>query len=218
MTSEEIAKKEEVYSEKDVYGPRFVVVGEGWLIDGLDKEVQTMTVGETRKVELTPKDAFGERNPANIKSYPEREFIKKQKIEPRKSLGKRVTIRGKSGYILTVRGGRVRVDHNHPLAGEEIIYEVTIRKKLKDDIEKIQQFVTMSFRGLESDKIRIDILKDEKKVLINLPGQVSFVQGVGYAKLGISQNIFKFLETIEKIEFREIFDKKMFEPSQTPPI
>lgn len=216
VTSEEIAKNEDVYSEKESYGPRLLVVGEGYVPAGVDNELPNMTVNETKTFELAPKDAFGERNLADIKSYSERELIKKQKIDPHKSIGKRVNIHGRSGYITRVYGGRVRVDHNHPLAGEEVIYEVTIRKKLIEDIEKIQQFVNMSFRGLEPDKVQIDILEDENKVKITLPNQVSFMQGIGYAKLAIAQYTFKYVEKIEKLEFTEIYEKKIFEPTEKP--
>ncbi|MHA1297849.1 MAG: FKBP-type peptidyl-prolyl cis-trans isomerase [Candidatus Helarchaeota archaeon] len=214
VTSEELAKAENVYSEQDVYGPRFVVVGEGWVIDGVDKELLNMKVGETKKIELKAKDAFGERNPAEIKSYGERKIRKQLNIDPSKSIGKRINIGGKTGYIIKVQGGRVRVDHNHPLAGEDIIYEVTITKKLTEELEKIQQFIKMSFRGMDPNLVKIDILKKEKTVKISLPSQISFMQGVGYAKFGISQNIFKFIDDIETVEYIEIFEKKIFEQAQ----
>ncbi|NVM02085.1 MAG: FKBP-type peptidyl-prolyl cis-trans isomerase [Candidatus Helarchaeota archaeon] len=215
VTSEEIAKKEGVYSEKDIYGPRLVVVGEGGsILDGLSKEVENMTIGETKKIELAPKDAFGQKDIANIKRYSERELIKKYKIEPRKSLGRRVNIGGKAGYIVNVSGGRVRVDFNHPLAGETVIYEITVNKKLKDDTEKIQQFINMYFGGVATEKFDFNILIDEKKVSINLPYPFSLMQGIGNVKFRISQSIFQFIENVENVEFIEVMEKKMFMPSE----
>ncbi|MFX1450624.1 MAG: FKBP-type peptidyl-prolyl cis-trans isomerase, partial [Promethearchaeota archaeon] len=215
VTLEEIAKKEGVYSENDIYGPRLVVVGEaGSILDGLNKEVQNMTVGETKKIELAPKEAFGEKNIANIQRYSERELLKKYKIESRKSLGKRVNIGGKAGYIVNVSGGRVRVDFNHPLAGETVVYEITINKKLKDDTEKIQQFINMYFGGMVTDKFEFNILTDEKRVKINLPYPFSLMQGIGNVKFRISQSIFQFIENVDTIEFVEIMERKMFMPSE----
>jgi len=37
-TDEELAKAEGVYSEDRVYGPKLVVVGEGWVLKGLDNK------------------------------------------------------------------------------------------------------------------------------------------------------------------------------------
>ena len=202
-----------MYSDKEIYGPRLVVVGEsGSILDGLNKEVQNMTVGETKKVELAPNDAFGVKEIANIKRYSERELIKKYNIEPRKNFGKRVNIGGKFGYIVNISSGRVRVDFNHPLAGETVIYELTVNKKLAEDSEKIQQFINMYFGGISTDKFEFDILKDEKKLKINLPYPFSLMQGIGNVKFRISQSIFQFVENIETIEFIEVMEKKVFVP------
>ncbi|MHA1377685.1 MAG: FKBP-type peptidyl-prolyl cis-trans isomerase [Candidatus Helarchaeota archaeon] len=214
VTLEETAKKEGVYSEKEVYGPRFIVVGEGWLLEGVDKELQNMSVGETKTIELAAKDAFGERNPAEIKTYGEKKLRKQLKIDPSKSLGKRITIGQKTGYIIKVQGGRVRIDHNHPLAGEDIIYEISITKKLTNDLEKIQEFVKMSFRGMDPGLFQIEVLAEDKKIVIIAPSQISFIQGVGYAKFGMAQNIFRFIDNIEIVEFVDKFEKKMFEPTK----
>ena len=40
-TSEEIAKENKLYKEGDIYEPRLVVVGEGWVLKALDDALQT---------------------------------------------------------------------------------------------------------------------------------------------------------------------------------
>jgi len=42
VTDEEIARKEGVFDEKDIYQPRLVIVGKGWVIKGVDKVLDSL--------------------------------------------------------------------------------------------------------------------------------------------------------------------------------
>ncbi|MCJ7614312.1 FKBP-type peptidyl-prolyl cis-trans isomerase, partial [Candidatus Bathyarchaeota archaeon] len=45
-TSEEIAKENKLYKEGDIYEPRLVVVGEGWVLKALDEALLTFKLNK----------------------------------------------------------------------------------------------------------------------------------------------------------------------------
>lgn len=74
LTIEEIAKKENIYREDEIYEPMLVVFGEGWILEGLEEELIKMNPGEQKIIELPPEKAFGSRDPSKIKVIPAREL------------------------------------------------------------------------------------------------------------------------------------------------
>ncbi len=57
---EEKAKKSEFYDEARDYEPIGFTVGEGEVIPGFEDGVKGMEVGEEKKVEIPPEEAYGE--------------------------------------------------------------------------------------------------------------------------------------------------------------
>jgi len=53
-TIEETAKKERLYKEGEIYEPKLVVIGEGWVLKALDESLATMEIGKTTPVEIPP--------------------------------------------------------------------------------------------------------------------------------------------------------------------
>lgn len=206
-TYEELAKKEGIFEDSHRYGPQFIVVGEKFVFEEVDQKLPEMKVGEKGKFEL--ENPFGKRDPQNIKTFSIREF-KKANIDVRKNLGKRVNFKGRQGYILSERGGRVRMDYNHPLANEKILYEVEIVKKLSEPRELLDQILKMNFQGIELDKL--DIIMEAGKIIITLPVEVAMYQNISYAKFGTARFISEYLKDIEEVEFREVFKKDFLRP------
>lgn len=75
-TVEAEAKKLKIYEDSRKYEPRLEAVGEGWLISGLDAEVQKLSVGDRKEIELSPDKAFGNRDPTQLRMIPLRKFGK----------------------------------------------------------------------------------------------------------------------------------------------
>ncbi|HDI52882.1 MAG TPA: hypothetical protein ENF89_01885, partial [Candidatus Bathyarchaeota archaeon] len=117
-TDEETAKRNGIYSENEVYGPRLIVVGEGWVLRGLDKRLEGLKIGEEAEIEIPPEEAFGERDPRNIRMVPYR-VLRSKGITPR--IGERIEVDGRTAVVRSVGAGRVQLDFNHPLAGRRII-------------------------------------------------------------------------------------------------
>ncbi len=203
LTLEDVAKKEKIYREDGIYKPKLVIVGEGWFIKGFEEGLIGLEVGKKAEIRVPPEKGFGERDPKKIKVVPIREF-RKSGITPRP--GMRVTINGKVGTIHTVTSGRVRVDFNHPLAGKTIIYEVYVRKKLTDDLEKIKAIIGRRLRGIDEEKFEVKI--ENSEVRIHMPNEVFLLENIQYAKLGIASDIHKHFPQINSVVFVEEIVRK----------
>ena len=134
-TDEKKAKAADIYSEETAYGPTLVIVGSGGAIKGLDRELRSMSVGETKKFTFTPADAFGDRHEELVRVMPMSAF-RTREINP--YAGMRVSIDGNSVIVKSVNSGRVVVDGNNPYAGKSIIYEVKVVKNIMSENEKIE--------------------------------------------------------------------------------
>src|SRR3989344_470773 len=134
-TSREAAKAAGFYREDGVYGPMPVIVGHSDLLPGLEAALKLMSEGESKKLRLTAKEAFGERRKELAFIVPLQEF-RKRGIAPVPGLV--VDLNGGYGKVQTVSGGRVRVDMNSDLAGKEVDYEFRVVREVTDAKEKAQ--------------------------------------------------------------------------------
>ena len=110
------------------FEPMVVCVGEGHIIKGLDDALVGKDLG-SYEFDLTPEEAFGEKDEDMVQLIPESEF-EDQDFEPRPGL--EINVDGQYGVIKNVSGGRVVVDFNHPLSGHDINYQVTINGTVDD--------------------------------------------------------------------------------------
>lgn len=202
LTNEEIAKKEKMHRDDGIYGPELVVVGERWVVEGLDDALLTLKVGEQDAiVEIPPEKAFGGRDPSRVKTVPIREF-RKRDLTPQ--AGMTFRYKGSLATVQSASGGRVRLDLNHPLAGKVLSYEVTVLRKIEDMTEKIKELMKRRISTL-SESIEIDVQED--KVSIKIPKEFFFTEGLQFAKSGMAGDIHKFFEDITSVEFLEVYER-----------
>lgn len=107
--------------------PLDFVIGDGSLIDGLERVLFGLKTGDRQTVTLQPQDAFGFSDLDNVHTLPRSEFAPELPLEPGIIIGFD-TPSGEEvpGTIQAVDAERVVVDFNHPLAGHEITFEVEI--------------------------------------------------------------------------------------------
>lgn len=196
LTDEELAKKKGIYNPNVRYGPIPIIVGAKFLLPGLEEAVMQMKVGEKRKVEIPSEKAFGPRKAELVRSFPLAEFTSRN-IKPVPGLV--VSVSGIRGKVVSVTGGRVKVDFNHPLAGKDLEYEIEIKEKIEDEKEKIKA-ILMYFTGMKEEEFEIEKEGKDLKVKI-LPKITIPVE----TKSLISATIKKWVEGIEKIIFIEEF-------------
>ncbi|MGC9345500.1 MAG: FKBP-type peptidyl-prolyl cis-trans isomerase [Candidatus Bathyarchaeales archaeon] len=199
-TIEETAKKERLYKEGEIYEPKLVVIGEGWVLKALDESLTTMEVGKKTSVEIPPEKAFGARDPEKVKRVSLRHLTAKG-ITP--SLGMRVEYNGKMATVRTIGAGRVLLDFNPPLAGKTLAYEVTVQKKLRTKKEKMAALIHRRIPAVEESKFKFAV--KEKTVSIEMPEEAFYLEGVQVAKRGIALDIQRFFPKITTIKFIETF-------------
>ncbi|MCS7125004.1 MAG: peptidylprolyl isomerase [Candidatus Bathyarchaeota archaeon] len=199
-TIEEIAKKERLYKEGEIYEPKLVVVGEGWVLKALDESLMTMDVGKPATVEIPPDKAFGPRDPEKVRRVPLRQLTAKG-ITP--NLGMRLEYEGKMAVVRAVGAGRVLLDFNPPLAGKTLVYEVTVKKKLETQEEKIAALIHRRMPSVEVEKFKF-ALKD-KTLSIEMPEDAYYLEGIQVAKRGIALDVQRFFPEITTIKFIETF-------------
>jgi FKBP-type peptidyl-prolyl cis-trans isomerase 2 len=110
-TSEEIAKEKKLYKEGEIYEPKLVVVGEGWVLKALDEALLTFKLKKKESVEIPPENAFGNRDPEKVKLVPIRRLVARG-INPR--LGAQIEYDKRLATVRTMGSGRVTLDFNPP--------------------------------------------------------------------------------------------------------
>jgi len=201
-TNEEEAKKERLYKEGEIYEPKLVVIGEKWVLEALDDNLPSLQLNKPKTIEIPPDKAFGPRDPEKLKMVPLRR-LRDKGITPQ--IGMRVEYEKKLATVRTVGAGRVTLDFNPPLAGKTLVYEVTAKKKLRTIKEKISALIHRRIPIADITKFKLDLGKNE--VVIHIPEEAFYIEGLQLAKRGIAADIQRFLPAITKVEFVETFQR-----------
>ncbi|MEJ5327993.1 MAG: FKBP-type peptidyl-prolyl cis-trans isomerase [Candidatus Bathyarchaeia archaeon] len=199
-TSEETAKKEKLYKEGEIYEPKLVVVGEGWVLKTLDESLINMEVGKAATVEIPPEKAFGQRDPEKIRRVPLKQLTAKGETP---AIGMRVEYNGKMATVRSIGAGRVLLDFNPPLAGKTLVYDVTVSKKLETKEEKIAALIHRRIPVVDSEKFKFAI--QEKTLTIEMPEDTFYLEGIQIAKRGIAMDMQRFLSELAEVKFVETF-------------
>ena len=205
-TVESEAKKLNIYDAERKYEPRLVAVGEGWLISGLDEEIQKMDVGQKKEIELLPEKAFGKRDPTQTRMVPLRKFGEK---EHELEVGDSVEIDNRVGIVRFIGSGRAQVDFNHRLAGKSIVYDFEVLNKVETDQDKIRALIDRRL-GTEGSKATFELAENGLRVTI--PEELFLLEGLQIIKRGISNDVFKFVPTVASLTFIEKFNNEKAAP------
>jgi FKBP-type peptidyl-prolyl cis-trans isomerase SlyD len=109
--------------------PLHYLQGGGQIVPGLEKEMEGLSAGDSRKVVVAPKEGYGEHDPRGLQEVPASAFPAGQKLAP----GMEFTAQGEDGQhvpvsVREIRGDKVLIDLNHPLAGKTLHFDVTVRE------------------------------------------------------------------------------------------
>ena len=108
-------------------GPLEFTVGEGEVIPGFEKAVVGMSEGETKTFTIPVDDAYGPRNEEMVVAV-ERSHVPED-MTP--EVGMRLEVTQEDGrefpvVITEVTETHVTLDANHPLAGRELTFDITL--------------------------------------------------------------------------------------------
>jgi len=159
-----------------------------------------MEPGKAQTVEIAPKDAFGQRDPEKVKRVPLKQLTAKG-TNP--GIGMRIDYNGKMAVVRSIGAGRVLLDFNPPLAGKTLVYDVTVKKKLETNEEKIAALIHRRVPLAEESKF--NFLIKEKTLNIDMPEDTFYIEGIQIAKRGIAMDVQRFLPELLEIKFIETF-------------
>ena len=117
----------EVFDSSEGGDPLAFTVGGGQVIPGFDQALVGMEVGETKNIVIPPDQGYGERISELVQTI-EREQFRLGDVEP--ELGMAIEMQTPQGNIPLVitelTDTMVTLDANHPLAGEELHFALTL--------------------------------------------------------------------------------------------
>jgi FKBP-type peptidyl-prolyl cis-trans isomerase SlyD len=101
--------------------------GGGQIIPGLEEALYDMEVGQEGKVVIAPEDAYGIYDPDSVQVVKQEEFSEEVPLD----IGTFLDLRDDEGDVLSAQvidtdEDTVTLDFNHPLAGEELTFQVKI--------------------------------------------------------------------------------------------
>ncbi|MFC1234559.1 FKBP-type peptidyl-prolyl cis-trans isomerase [Vibrio sp. F74] len=107
--------------------PAQLAIGDGSLSQNFESHLIGLSPGDTKVVDLKAADAFGSANPDNIHHMDKAKFVGDAAVE----VGTIMAFSGPDGMeipgiITDIAGNSVTVDFNHPLAGQDVTFEVEI--------------------------------------------------------------------------------------------
>ena len=207
-TIEEDAKKHSLHDPTVKYQPKLVSVGESWVVKGLDEALGKTSVGDKKTVEISPDKGFGERDAGKVRMIPLRKLGEDaEKV----SIGDTVEIDNKKGVVRFIGSGRVQIDYNHRFAGKTVLYDINVLKELKTDDEKTSG-ILKRYLPVKDDKI---LFKKTGNILdITIPEEMFRADGLHAIKHFVQTDVFKFIPTLEKVNFVETHVKQQTKPQQ----
>ena len=109
-------------------GPQDITIGSGQIFPQIEEAPTGMRVGEEQSVSIDCANAFGPRQDALVIDIP-RENLPP---EPAPQPGMAMQAQAQDGspmtlYIVEVGDQTIKADGNHPLAGEDLTFDITLR-------------------------------------------------------------------------------------------
>ncbi|MDE1767816.1 MAG: peptidylprolyl isomerase [Candidatus Micrarchaeota archaeon] len=197
-TMEKVAKDSDAFSEETRYIPQLVVLGKNNAIKGVEDAVKGMAVGETKTVQIEPRDAFGERDEKLVNVMRLSDF-RERDMNP--VPGMQVNIDGRIATVKSVNSGRVIVDMNHPLAGEKLLYEIKVLAKLDADADKVKALA-------ESYSLTPDnVIVEGKAARIRFGEKVEKNADFLVNKAALADAILRFMPNVDKVIAEEEYTR-----------
>lgn len=120
--------KNETVDSSEGREPLAYLHGNGNLIPGLEKALDGKASGDKLTVRIPPEEGYGRRDDSKRIDVPLEVFKGAEEVKP----GMQFQARNKEGAVelltvVAVAGDKVTIDANHPLAGETLNFDVTVR-------------------------------------------------------------------------------------------
>jgi FKBP-type peptidyl-prolyl cis-trans isomerase SlyD len=127
-----------IESSIELKQPMQFVYGKGQIVAALEKAILDKAAGDDIVVSLSPEEAYGKWEENALCNIPRSQFPADMEIEE----GCMLTMESEDGrtmpfVIVKTEGDDVVVDFNHPLAGQELVFSVSIRDVREATLDEI---------------------------------------------------------------------------------
>ena len=117
----------ETFDTSDGKEPLEFKVGDGDVIKGFEEGVMGMKIGDRKTIQIPAEDAYGDKNEEMMIEFPKDRFPSEMNPE----VGMPLTMSNGAGEnfrvtITEIKDDSVILDANHPLAGEELIFDIEL--------------------------------------------------------------------------------------------
>ena len=112
--------------------------GHNQIVPGLEKALEGLAAGDKKDIDLSPQEGYGDVIPDLRLKLPRSKFPEDMKILP--GIQFEATL-GENNHIFTIveeEGDNVKIDGNHPLAGESLHFSVEVLKIREATQEEIE--------------------------------------------------------------------------------
>ncbi len=117
----------EVFDSSEGGTPLAFTIGSGQVIPGFENGVVGMAAGDTKTVHIPCAEAYGEHRPDGVIRVPRDEFPSDMQIEVGTSVqGQQGNGQSVTFTIMAVSDVEVTLDANHPLAGKDLTFDLTL--------------------------------------------------------------------------------------------
>lgn len=129
----------QVIDSSEGQAPLAYLHGHQGIIPGLEKELTGKAAGDQMTVVVPPEEGYGDVNPDLIQQVPHEAFQGVEQIQP----GMQFEVRGENGagqvvVVREVSDAGVTIDGNHPLAGQQLNFDVTVDSVRAGTEEELQ--------------------------------------------------------------------------------
>jgi len=119
-------------SSRDRNEPLEFTIDDGNLLKGFNDSVKDMEIGSTKKISLVAEEAYGSYIDEAVIEVKKTEFPPEMKFELKGFVqGQDDQKRPIQGQIIKVGEENVTLDMNHPLAGEDLNFEIELLEVVK---------------------------------------------------------------------------------------
>lgn len=127
----------QVLEESPADQPLVYLHGHENIIPGLEKELNGLNTGDEKNVTVQPEEAYGQYNPQLVFEIPKQQFG-----EQLPETGQMVQLQSPQGSIVAtvaeMNGDNVKMDANHPLAGQTLVFDVKVTEVRDASAEELQ--------------------------------------------------------------------------------
>ncbi|MCK5230447.1 MAG: peptidylprolyl isomerase [Desulfobulbaceae bacterium] len=120
-----------IFDSSDDSGPLEFQIGSKSVLPGFEDAILDMTEGETRTIQLPHEEAYGAKNEELTQTVDRKNLSTDIDPKPGMVLGLTMEKDGTShqvpATITQVTDDHITVDYNHPLAGQDLIFHVTLQ-------------------------------------------------------------------------------------------